>query len=96
MKGAHGTCDRRWAMVGVVRCLLSTSTPDCTLSLKGGPPIRNLGATGARVDGDWLAYSEWESFQGEDLNGDRDTWDPVVHVRRLSTFMRKGVLIFRT
>ena len=63
------------------------------LGLSGGrqaeaqanPPISNLGASGARISEDWLVYSQWESFAGEDLHGDGDTADTVVHVDNLLT-----------
>ena len=45
----------------------------------------NLGADSAAITGNWLAYSVWESFSGEDLNGDGDLSDNSVHVRDLST-----------
>ena len=49
-------------------------------------PIRNLGASWARLQGNWLAYSVWETFSGEDLNGDGDDLDYwVVHVHDFSS-----------
>ena len=50
-----------------------------------GASIKNLGAGSAVLEGDWLAYSQWELFKGEDLNGDGDTTDQVVHVHKLLT-----------
>ena len=50
-----------------------------------GSPITNLGASNAYIDGDWLVYSGWESFDGDDLNEDGDRDDAVVHVHNLST-----------
>ena len=57
--------------------------------------IRNLGTgedsildvlgENIEVEGDWLAYSRSEGFEGEDLNGDGDTEDDVVYVRNLAT-----------
>jgi len=50
-----------------------------------GPAIRNLGATDAELGGDWLAYTTRETFRGQDLNGDGDIADTVVHARNLAT-----------
>ena len=61
-------------------------------------PVRNLGAGSAVLEGDRLAYSQWESFSGEDLNGDGDTDDEIVHVQNLATGgraqIRSGVVEF--
>lgn len=48
-------------------------------------PIRNLGAGEFLLDGNRLVYSAEERFVGEDLNGDLDLDDWVVHSRDLST-----------
>ena len=56
-----------------------------TIFAQERPPIENLGASVAVVEGDWLVYSQWASFSGEDLNGHGDTEDEVVHVHKLST-----------
>ena len=53
--------------------------------LQGNPAVENLGARYASIDGDWLVYSQWESFLGRDLNGDGDTEDAVVQLRNLET-----------
>ena len=49
------------------------------------PSIENLGASRAVVEGDWIAYAQWESFAGRDLNADGDTVDTVVQVRNRLT-----------
>ena len=46
----------------------------------------NLGIAGSgstTFSGNWLAFAVRESYQGEDLNGDGDMEDNVVHVRDL-------------
>ena len=48
-------------------------------------PISNLGASSALINEDWLVYSVFESFLSEDLNGDGDREDAVVHVEKRST-----------
>ena len=73
-----------WIVPGCVFVVLGLSVTPPVLA-QGGPPVINLGANRAIVEGDWLAYSQWESFQGEDLNGDGDTDDSALRVRRLST-----------
>ena len=73
-----------WMVSGCVFVVLGLLAIPPVLA-QGGPLISNLGARDALLEGDWLAYSQWESFRGEDLNGDGETWHSVVHVRRLST-----------
>ena len=68
-----------WVVLGCVFVVLGLSATPPVLA-QGGPPVINLGGIRAIVEGDWLAYSQWESFRGEDLNGDGDTEDSVVHV----------------
>ena len=65
----------------VTICVLSTAQ----VLAQERPPIENLGASVAVVEGDWLVYSQWASFSGEDLNGHGDTEDEVVQVHKLST-----------
>jgi hypothetical protein len=44
-----------------------------------------LAASSMRLSSDWLLLRVRESAQGEDLNGDRDSTDCVVHVHSLAT-----------
>jgi hypothetical protein len=55
------------------------------LSSAEPPTLTNLGAKHARLRGDRLVYSRWETFGSEDLNGDGDLEDIVLTTEDLGS-----------
>lgn len=67
-------------------CLISLSSFGTKLSSQDSPILaENLGANEAFVDGDHIFYKVFESFSNQNLNGDGDMKDLVLHYRNIQT-----------
>ena len=68
-------------------CLTFLWLAAAPLPAQEASPVTNLRLAGdfSRLSGNWLVLPVSESQQGEDLNGDGDTEDRVIHVHNLET-----------
>ena len=67
---------------GTTLCLTILWTSTITVWSREGVPVTNLelAESDSTLSGRWLAFTVYERHQGEDLNGDGDREDRVLHV----------------